>query len=179
MTTDSIQSLDVASLARQGETLAGTSPLSALPRLMEEADSPDPNAPVQWRLQGRSVAQTAGEPVVWLDLQVHTALPLTCQRCLTPVVETLSVARSFRFVADEETAAEEDETSEEDVLVLARDFDALGLVEDELLMALPLLAMHEECPSEHLQTLKQAQPPIEDAKPNPFAVLAHLKRDAG
>ncbi|MFC3217232.1 hypothetical protein [Comamonas sp. JC664] len=47
---------------------------------------------------------------------------------------------------DEATAAALDDESEEDVLVLAPQIDALELIEDELLMALPMVPMHEVCP---------------------------------
>jgi uncharacterized protein len=58
----------------------------------------------------------------------------------------LAVDRSFRFVADEDMAAAQDELAEEDVLALSRSFDLVELVEDELLMEMPLAPMHEVCP---------------------------------
>ena len=74
-------------------------------------------------------------------------------------------------------AAVEDEASEEDVLVTARDFNLLELVEDELLMALPVVPKHAVCPDP--VKLQVADPDFVDTvqeKPNPFAVLEQLKR---
>ncbi len=57
---------------------------------------------------------------------------------------------------------------------LSRDFDLRKLIEDELLMALPLVPMHEDLPEVRCPwhpatpTLKQANA----EKPNPFAALA-------
>ena len=62
------------------------------------------------------------------------------------VDELLEVDRWFRFVADEATAELEDDDSEEDVLALEPRPDIAQLVEDELLMAMPLVPMHETCP---------------------------------
>jgi uncharacterized protein len=87
------------------------------------------------------------------------------------------VERAFRFVASEEQAELEDEESEEDVLVLSRDFNLLELIEDELLMALPVVPKHEVCPAPvKLQAqdadFDEAAP---EQKPNPFAILQQLK----
>jgi uncharacterized metal-binding protein YceD (DUF177 family) len=71
---------------------------------------------------------------------------MECQRCLTPVDVPLAVERSFRFVADEATAEALDDESEEDLLALSREFDLRELIEDELLMALPVVPRHDECP---------------------------------
>ena len=67
--------------------------------------------------------------------------------------------------------------SEEDVLVLSREFNLLELVEDELLMSVPPVPKHEECPAP--VKLQAADADFVDApveKPNPFAVLQQLKK---
>ena len=100
---------------------------------------------------------------------------LVCQRCLGPVEAVLDADRSFLFVAGEDAAAALDADSEDDVLALTRSLDLRELVEDELLLALPLVPRHEECP-EPLEVPPDADAPVEEKK-NPFAVLAALKRD--
>ena len=60
-----------------------------------------------------------------------------------PVDVPLDVERSFRFVADEATAEALDEECDEDLLALGREFDLRELIEDELLMALPVVPRHE------------------------------------
>jgi uncharacterized protein len=56
-------------------------------------------------------------------------------------------------------------------------FDLLGLLEDELLMALPLVPMHDECPVLPAFSAGMVDAPesVPD-KPNPFAALAQLKK---
>ena len=63
----------------------------------------------------------------------------------------------------------------DDVLVISRDFDALALVEDELILSLPLVPLHEVCPE--TLPMSVADPAFEAAaeRPNPFGVLASLK----
>ena len=87
----------------------------------------------------------------------------------------LEVDQSFRFVKDEATALAQDDACEEDLLVLSKDFDLLALVEDELLMTLPLVPMHTSCQSEHAPTSDQDSTADADTKPNPFAVLATMR----
>ena len=54
-------------------------------------------------------------------------------------------------------------------------YDLLALVEDELLMSLPLVPMHTDCQSEHAPTSQDELGAEADAKPNPFAVLATMR----
>ncbi|MBB3179437.1 YceD family protein [Variovorax sp. Sphag1AA] len=111
-----------------------------------------------------------------MHLTAHALVPLVCQRCLAPVDVALDVARWFRFVADETIAAAEDEEAEEDVLVASRDFDLHGLIEDELLMEIPVTPRHEVCPEPaRLSAIDPDFDAGEEAKPNPFAVLKQLR----
>jgi uncharacterized protein len=115
-------------------------------------------------------------PQIWVHLEADTTLPLVCQRCLNPVDVPVKVSRSFRFVADEATAAAEDDQAEEDLLALSRSFDLLELVEDELLMEVPVAPRHEVCPEP--VKMSAEDPDFEAAsaeKENPFAVLTRLK----
>ena len=86
-----------------------------------------------WDARGASTRDALGGTQCWLHLKVQTRLALTCQRCLGRLMWPVDVERAFRFVADEATAEEQDETSEEDVLVLTADLDLQSLIEDEVL----------------------------------------------
>ncbi len=170
------QHLDMVSFARDAITLTGEGRLADWLRLAEEQHGDVlPAGPVVWHLQGRSVPQLDGVDQIWLDLKASVNLPMQCQRCLTPVLETVEAERTFRFVADEATAAALDDEAEEDILVISRDFDALALVEDELILSLPLVPLHEVCPE--TVPMSAADPEFEEAaeRPNPFGVLAGLK----
>lgn len=173
--------LDLRHLAQSGDILTGEGAMALFPRLAAEASDAEPRL-VQWSAQAewrRPVAApgtaAAQAPVLWLHLSASAELPLICQRCLGTVTEPLAVERWFRFVADEATADAEDEDSEEDVLVFQPAFNLTELIEDELIMAQPLVPMHTACPTS-LPT--SAGPAMEDApaKPNPFAVLQQIKK---
>ena len=172
--------LDVRAFALAGQSLDVTTELAALERLCAETvANGDAAVPVRWQCHGEMRPDAGGKSVPWLHLKAVASVELTCQRCLGPVSENLEVDRFFRFVADEATAELEDEDSEEDVLALEPRPDILGLVEDELLMALPLVPLHETCPvpvpmqAGELADVGESGQPV---RKNPFEALAQLKK---
>lgn len=171
------QHLNIAAFARSADAWDGEERLAQFARLMEETRGQGGEATVHYAVRGEMRAGGAGVEEAWLHLSAQAVLPLTCQRCLGPVEMPVAFEREFRFVATEELAAVEDEESEEDVLVLSRDFNVLELVEDELLMELPVAPKHSVCPVP--VKLQAADPDFVDApaeKLNPFAVLEQLKK---
>jgi uncharacterized protein len=168
--------LDVKAFAKAGAVLSGQDLLSKYERLLEEASGQGGERPVRWQARGELRREAGGQEQVWLHLQAAVSLPLVCQRCMGPVDIALEVDRSFRFVATEAQAELEDEEAEEDVLALSRDFNLQELLEDELLMALPVVPRHETCPTEVRLAAQDPDFDVASAeKPNPFAVLAGLR----
>ena len=167
--------LDVKAFAEEAAALDGGEPLRAYPRLLAETQARAPDSPVSWSANGEIRNPRHVHPQVWLHLKAHAVLPLTCQRCLAPVEVPVAINRSFRFVADEAAAAAEDDESEEDVLVINRSFDLIELVEDELLMDLPLAPRHESCQPVSVTMADEKFENSSGQKTNPFAVLGQLK----
>lgn len=170
--------LDVEAFAKDAGTLEGDWPLPSLDRLADAAHAearPDELARVRWQARGERREVRGGLPQTWLHVQADTRLALVCQRCLGPVEAGIAAERSFLFVAGEEAAAQLDADSEDDVLALTRALDLRELVEDELLLALPLVPRHERCP-EPLPAAAGELPEEGAERANPFAVLAALKR---
>jgi uncharacterized protein len=170
------QSLHIAAFALNQEHHAGSEKLRHFVRLLEETRNQNPETLVTYNVQGEMRENSAGQPTPWLTLSAQTNLNLVCQRCLTAVELPVAFERNFRFVANEALAAIEDEESEEDVLVLSKNFDLLSLIEDELLLAMPLVAKHATCPVAVKSQVADAD--FQDSsseKPNPFAALQQLK----
>jgi uncharacterized protein len=168
--------LDVRRFAEEGAELEATDALDGYRRLVAETDGQDLARDVYWHASGELLNPNHVQPQVWLHLQADATLPLVCQRCLAPVDVPLEVNRSFRFVADEAAAAAEDDEAEEDLLALSRSFDLKELVEDELLMEVPVAPRHEVCPEP--VKMSAADPGFEEAaaeREHPFAVLGRLK----
>ena len=167
--------LDIQAFAKAGTQLQGHARLRQWPRLLAENQGM-PENDVHWQLQGRLQAVTGASPQVWIDLEARVTLRQTCQRCLTPTDTPLHVRQSLRFVADEDTAAALDDEMDDDVLVWSRDFNALELIEDELILSLPLVPAHDECPSALPQQAADPEALIPEPARNPFAALASLKK---
>ena len=173
------QRLDVKAFAQAGARLSSHDSLLKYERLAQEARGLHPDLIVDWEARGEVRSALGGISQVWLHLKVRASFPMECQRCLTPVDVPLEVDREFRFVADEATAEALDDESEEDLLALSREFDLHELIEDELLMALPVVPRHDECPVN--VPMASSDDDFEEAsaeKPNPFAALAGLRKDA-
>lgn len=168
--------LDVLAFAQAQARLQDQSPLAQWSRLHDEhtAAATPQQTTVHWQLQGRMLSLAGGGEQVGLYLQAQVDLPMQCQRCLGPVQQAVHAQRDFLFVADEATALALDDETEEDVLVLSRDFDALALVEDELILALPLVPRHEVCPHSLPSAAQDQDFEAHSQRPHPFAALAAL-----
>jgi uncharacterized protein len=176
--------LDARRFAEAAGHLQGECALGELKRLAAdlhpEGLGDDGTASVAWQAVGElRGAEQAAASSVWLRLQAQATAPLTCQRCLGPVQTPLVVDRWFRFVATEAQAEAEDDEAEEDLLALEPRPDLMAVLEDELLMALPLVPMHEVCP----QTLPSSAGVLPDdlggeepRRENPFQALSKLKK---
>jgi uncharacterized protein len=182
--------LNVAHFAADAGDAAGDWPVAELPRLADSecpvdagsplkhavnADSPKlPTRRVRWHAVG-SLRRVGGEDQVWLHLQADADVVLQCQRCLLPLAAAVHVDRRFRFVADENAATALDDEIEDEVLVLAKSLNLRDLVEDEMLLALPLVPRHDACPEAVPMQFGDVEAVEERA--NPFASLAILRKD--
>jgi len=169
--------LEVATFAAEGAALAGDWPGPSLDRLADLQTAPQdtPLADVTWQVQGERKPVTGGEPELWLSLKAETAAWLTCQRCLQPFEVPLTIDCRIRFVRGEAQAEALDAESESDVLALERSTNVRDLLEDELLLALPLVPRHDRCPQPLPMAVEADLPDSETARPNPFAALQALK----
>lgn len=165
--------LDVKAFAKAAGVLSGHWPVSGFERLGELLVATDlTSGPVQWSAQGVELPVRGGSAETWLHLRAQAMLHLQCQRCLQPCAHTAVLDRRFLFVADEATAAELDADVDHDVLVFARELDLHELVEDELLLDMPLVPRHETCPQPLDLPVDGGEP---DAPDHPFAALSGLR----
>jgi uncharacterized protein len=91
---------------------------------------------------------------------------MTCQRCLG-AVEVLVEADAELELAESEAAIEAADDEVERVLATP-EMDVVALVEDELILSLPMVPRHEACAAKAAHG--------QDEAGSPFAALAGLKR---
>ena len=144
--------------------------LSELKRLVELLQLDDAG------VDGRSIALNfeflrSEFDVPMLVGRLQTSLELECQRCLKPLEFPMEIG--FRLLID---ASDEllGQSSKDTLYSDAGYIDIAEVVEDELILAIPLVAMHEDtaCNENWRASELHAETPM---KENPFAVLQQLK----
>ncbi|NJD00197.1 23S rRNA accumulation protein YceD [Candidatus Erwinia dacicola] len=105
------------------------------------------------------------------------SVTLCCQRCNQTFSHHVHVSYCFSLIVTDEQAEALPEAYEP---INVNEFvktELLELVEDEIILALPVVPVHD---SEHCEVSEAdmvfGKLPAEAEKPNPFAVLASLKR---
>ena len=79
-----------------------------------------------------------------LRLQISGRVPLVCQRCLEPLTLEIAANRSFVLAHREQDLPDLSEEDDEIESLLADGkLNALALVEDEILLQIPMAPMHE------------------------------------
>jgi len=96
-----------------------------------------------------------------LKLSIKTSLPAICQRCLSEM--TVNFDLKFNYLISEFSVEEDADTDEIDWLEVQKEMNLLELIEDELLLAMPIAPLHDNnCAKASMQS---------GEKPNPFAIL--------
>jgi len=108
---------------------------------------------------------------------VRAIAGVVCQRCLGVVSIPLEASVSWAFITDE--AAFEDVPKAYDAIMVEDEaISLIDLIEDELLLALPPVPMHEEgeCKAPDQQPHDEGFASGGEVKKNPFEVLAEFKK---
>jgi len=158
-------SIDPIKLAERGARLTGTLPLAGMPRLAGQC------------LEGR------GEVQVDLEFgrrerdnrrvmagKLRVVLMMSCARCLEPV--EIRLEANPELVLNPPGEGGLNETDSADSLVVDQPLDLNQLVEDELLLAMPMYPAHPagQCPAGDVTGVAG-----QEKRNNPFAVLKSLK----
>lgn len=167
--TASFRDFDVFTLCKEQTTLTGELPLSLFERL--SADLTDHTGALAYTVSGRIDEKKRR----LLSLRLEGSLPMVCQRCAEPIAFSLSVDNTLELVhREDELDDEEDELNAVmegragfEKIVGSKQFDLINLIEDEAILALPLVIAHEVCP--------HALPMSSGEKSSPFDALWQLK----
>ena len=108
-----------------------------------------------------------------LQLKATAKLPLMCQRTLEVFLEPVALDERLGLIRDE--SEESALLPEYEALLIGADgyLDLVDVIEDELILALPLVPIRPGAPLEHIE---MADDEMEPSTPNPFAALASLKK---
>jgi len=156
--------IDPLKHAYEGRQLSGSMPVAQLSERVLSGLY-DNDGEVAYTLTG--FVDTRRRPA--LRIELSAGVSVSCGRCLQSMQVNL-VADSVitLFISEEKLEAAVEEDDELDAIIAEPEFNVIALIEDEIIMGLPLSPLHGDCGNEHLDSAKKD-------KPNPFAVLAALK----
>lgn len=160
---------DPEHLIRSGDAMKRSSPIAQFVGLADRLA--ETSGEVHWILS----ASRDSNQSVRLVLELKSHLVLKCQRCLGALDYELSSTRRFALFKDEALLPDlEDEEDDMDCMVVTGEMDALALVEEELLLVLPMMPLHdtERC---HASSGADEEEGELELKPSPFAMLSRLR----
>lgn len=161
--------ISLKELTLNESVLQGSVPLAKMSRLQDSLAKIDEILMVSLRFG----TDTEG----WRTIkgEVRGQVTLTCQRCMQQMKVAIGSDMALAIVANEQQGEELPEHY--DPLLAVEDTISLyQIIEDEVLIALPLVAKHseEECPIK-LQNSSETGHNTRSDRKNPFEVLATLK----
>ena len=111
-----------------------------------------------------------------ITIDAKMTLELICQRCFKPFITEVHVMNKFSPVKSDAQAETLPEHYEPVLVNGFGEVDILALIEDEIILSLPIAPVHD---SKHCEVSEAdmvfGEIPAENEKPNPFAILVSLK----
>lgn len=172
------KNIDPLKYADQAKTLEGEVKLGQLPRFSDMLVSEEGLVKVKLEF-GRDE-----QKLRIVKGQLHASVQLRCERCLEPVDQEIVSDFCLGIVLSDEDAKQLPR-SYEPLLVEPDSLEINELLEEELILSLPMFAYHEECSGDYQaaqdgansefgngQSTEASDSP---AKENPFSVLADFK----
>ena len=126
-----------------------------------------------------------------IDVQINGDVEMQCQRCLKPVIVEVAIETTLTVAAHDEEARAKIRDYEPILLNEEGVLDIDALIEEEILLSLPLVAMHTESSNDETDRTEAIKPALVDqpvqqierrsdmGMDNPFEVLKTLKADGG
>lgn len=161
--------IDPIQLADKGASVAGELPLKGMPRLIEMCwdDQGSVNVDLQF-------IRDPGDGLRAMRGRIVARVGLTCQRCMERLDIELSAEPHLLLLKPGER---NDLVERGDALVIEHPVKLSDLVEDELLLEVPMVPMHsaDQCRPKSVTAATPGAEKKKDTEANPFSVLERLK----
>lgn len=163
--------VDPRKFAQHEAVIEGEAPVAEMPRLASYLNEELGNVHVELRfaMDEQRLHTISGE--------ARGEVFMICQRCLEPVAVAVNADVNLAVVFTEEQAKNLPKYYDP-LIVEAEDVELLSLIEDELILSLPLVKYHDNCSVQTSFGDEQEAVRTQDTKTNPFSVLAQLKEKA-
>ena len=163
--------VDPIKTAQQRLDYDGIYTIKQLARLLESTESVNSDAKVKlsFDVDAQGLKIVSGSAEVDVNLE--------CQRCWKHFPYHCEVEFVYSPIFHLDQADALPEAYEPTLVDENGEIDLLQLIEDELILALPQVAMHDEVNCEvNPNNMIYGEIPLADERPNPFAVLKNLKQ---
>lgn len=166
--------VDSLKFAADGGSVSGKLALSSLPRLFDALTTRE--GWLDCELSGARTTDAGGKTQSVLHLRVSGRLGLRCQRCLADVWFDCAIDSRLLLIPEGvEWPEDELDSDEYDALPASRELSVRELVEEEVLLALPIVPRHADClPPVMAEEGEESVSEVDGA--SPFAALAGLKK---
>lgn len=166
---------DLFKLAHQGACISSHVDVAKLKRFAEAlaGDSGVVSVELQFGIDEQGVRNATGS--------IETDIKVLCQRCLQPMDLHVQSEVAIAFVKDDEQVRHLPKRYEPILVNDDEETELVDIIEDDLLLSLPLVTYHEEDECSGLSRY-ETESDVEDLgetideKPNPFSVLEQLKK---
>ena len=174
MSTEPLPSeLDARKAAARGALVSGTLRPADMPRCRALLAGDDGSVRAELDFSRDEEGRDLVRVVIDADVEV------TCQRCLQSMKRHVESDSTLAIVWTDEQARQLPR-SLEPLVVAAQEVDLWSVVEEELMLALPAFSYHESEACKEILADYSGPAPEEEVpagkRPNPFDVLAQLKR---
>ncbi len=158
--------IDPIHLAQQSVVLKGEISFEDMPRLQNGLYDKQGEATFEWSFTQDNDKRT------FIQGWIRATVGLVCQRCLQPVMWVINQNIGLMLLTQQLT--EDDLPDGYEALELEHNpVQLISLVEDELILALPIVAFHDVCPDNQYQQVETWDKFREQN--NPFGSLKNLK----
>lgn len=155
--------IDGMQFAKSEQSVEGSFKVKNLPRLVETVATPE--GEIRYKIKG----SLHGLDRPALQCSISGDVVLQCQRCLGNMPHKLDIESKLVLVSSEAALPDtEDEPDEIDTIVASYEMNVAELVEEEILLSLPMIPRHEVC---ELATAGK-----QEKSNTGFAALAGLKK---
>jgi len=160
--------IDPRKFAQQGLELAGKLPVNDLSRINEMVldGTAEVDVELDFLVDEERIRTVRG--------QAQCQLTVTCQRCLEPVTVPVEASISLAIVWDEDAAKNLPKRFDPWIAAEGPN-DLFEVIEDELLLNLPLASYHEHACVETSAFSVGEAGEVEEVASNPFQMLEQLK----
>jgi uncharacterized protein len=156
--------IDVWRMVTARRQFEGTLPLSAFPRLRDSLL--DTGGECRFELEfGRDAGNQA-----FVEVRADAELPLLCQRTLERYLHRVRLVQQLGLITSEAQESALPEQMEPLLVPESGEMPAIDLVEDELILALPVVPINPDSTLPDAFRVEEAE-----EKQNPFGVLSQLK----